>query len=280
MFRIRALLLILIITLLATACSEEIDLTLQKDQKWEFETEVSINFSLLPELEFNVLRWLGVGVDIGDVLKVALEVGFDQVINYYQSQGMQASWKKPLNLFGDEDIYQISVAGQDWDRLARLTEFDPALFGQAQGMAAPIRLSIISVTDIGNDQVRFFWELPKIPKEVRYLSPLTFRLHGREIIACNGCIIDGGTATWRDPHGVIEAVLVPASPFPQWATIGLITLGTGLGAGLLIWLIKSLAGRRQSPYGSRYSNRGGRTGTHRTGTRYRSRRTRSRYRRR
>ncbi len=275
MIRIRALPFILIIALLLSACSQEIDLTLQTDQKWEFETEISLNLGLLPEFDFNIVKWFGIGVDTGEVMKVALEIGFDQMINYYQMQGLEASWKKPLSVFSEDDTYRIAIEGQGWDQLARLTEFDPALFGQAQGMAAPIHLSTISVTDIGNDQMHFLYELPEDPWGLRNLSPMTYRLHGSKIIDCNGCSISGGTATWVSPYGAIEAVLIPASPMPQFVTIGLITSGAGGGGAIMVWVIKLLSSRRQPTYRPRTTSRRGTSGT-----KYQSRRTRRYHRRR
>jgi hypothetical protein len=273
MKKIRGSLLIIIIAILVSGCSQEIDLTLDHDQRWEFETQLSLNLGMMPELEFDIFAGFGLGFDTAEVMKATLDIGFDQLASYFQIQGLQASWKNPPRWFTDEETYRFSVQGQGWQNLSKLTKVDPSVFGQAQGMVANIPHSLISVTDTGGGQVRFFFALPEDPLGLRSLSRVTYRLHGRKIISCNGCTIRGGTAVWVSPYGPLEAELIPGSRVSsQIATIGLITLGAGGLALAGVWVFKVLANRRQPTYGQHRLPRG-RQRTGRSSRRYTRRRS-------
>ena len=190
------------------------------------------------------------------MLDATLELGFDQLTTYYKTQGLEASWHKPFRLSADEDTYRISIKGQGWDNLSRLTEFDPALFGQTQDVAANIPQVDISVIGLGGNKVKFIYDIPEDISGMGGLFMVTFRLHGSEIISCVGCSIKGGTATWVNPSDSIEAVLIPGSSMPQFTKIGLSVLGISFGVGVVILFVKLFSTRNQRPtYSRSRSNR-------------------------
>lgn len=238
--------------LFLTACSQETDLTLRGDERWELVSVTSINTELIPDVGA-VVEGLEVNIDTGEVSTTVLEATMDQLVAYYESEGIEVSWQERPGNKRNETAYELRLRGQGWEALSRLTTPPESALGALEQAGLENWPYGISVTETDEGQLRFEMNLPQGTSDLGLLFPTTFRLHGGKIVSANTPRIQGGVATWGNPQGTLEAVLTPASFLSAgnsaWPWIVLAVVVVAGAAALAVILMGQRSGRRTGPAG-------------------------------
>ncbi len=234
--RNHSLFLIIVLSLLLAACSQETDLTLQTNERWELKTTISLNLGVMPDVGGDIVG-IGLSFDTGEISALAVETTLDQMVIYCENQGLQASWASGRGQRGSETAYKVTIKGQGWNQLSRLATPDPAMMSQLGTTGSENWPYALTVSDIGDGQLRFVMIVPQDTTGMSALMPVTFRLHGGKIISSNSRRVSGGVATWNGTQGTLEAVLTPASPVSPAVVVGLGIAGAGLVGGIVYVLI-------------------------------------------
>lgn len=244
--------IIVIFALFLTACSQETDLFLRDQENWELITRLSLNLKALPDIGGDI-EGINLNLNTGEIGKSGLAITLDQVVTYCQARGMESSWKTGRGKQRGETAYTLRIKGQGWNQLSSLSKPDLSLLNQ---LSPDLDISEswpfgISVTDLGNGQLKFDMDTVEDTSGLGFVFPVTFRLHGEKIISSNTAMVKGGEATWVNPSEKMEAVLTPASGFDVSIspTTGIVILAVILfiGLGFLAYLLLSRRPTRYSP---------------------------------
>jgi hypothetical protein len=241
---------LLALILLLGACSSETSIELYEDEQWVVENVSDIDMSLMPEISVggDILPGMGldVGVDTGNWVGALMGGSLEELVPYYQDQGIAFSWsKRPGG--GSTKVYTLRWEGQSWDDLC-----DVVLTG-----------SDASVVNIGNNQVRFQMGMPVDELGMMSLVDTTVHLRAGEIVQSNAPESRSGLVTWHNPQGSMTATVTLARKFrmdvPLLAIAGGV-LGVGALAGGIWWIRASSPspykrGRSARPYNARASRR-------------------------
>jgi len=201
---------LLFLSLLLTGCSQETDLFLRGQEKWELNSVSSLNLEMLPSIGGEI-EGFSLNINTGEFSASALELTFGQVVSYFEARGMDAAWQKGRGETNDETAYNLNVSGQGWHLLSQLASPDPAILGMLEEAGAQTWPYGMSVTEMENGQLHFTMDIPEGAAGLGIVFPVTFRLHGGEVISSNADFVEGGVATWLNPQGRIEAVVTPAT---------------------------------------------------------------------
>jgi hypothetical protein len=233
--------LLVCVIILLSACSGRTDLTLYPEERWVVSSTCSFDRRLVPELAFGlqVSRLIGLNVGLGtrDWGLAALESGLDALVAHYRANGVDASWAKRSLPWGPVR-YTLTARGEGWDKLQQIA---PAVFD-------------VDVSDAAGDAVRLSLRSSTMEGGFGGTVPLTFRLHGRQIVSSNADEAMGGTATWHRLTGPIEAVVIPASEqnvvVPLLVGTGVLLVAGATGAGTFLY-----CRRRAKPGGTQRPQR-------------------------
>jgi hypothetical protein len=223
---------------LLTACSSETTVTLYEDEEWVVENVSRLNMSLLPEIGVGGdivpgLMGLEISVDAGAWSETMLDVSLNQLVGYYHSQGVEASWEsRPAG--GGETAYTVRLEGTGWNRLCTV-----ALTG-----------THASVVNMGNNQVRFSMDMPVDELGLGYLMDNTIHLHGQQIVQSNAQQVRGGRATWSNPQGTLVATVALSRRFNlgnPWVVGGVIVAGVAVVVTVTLLAVRPSLSRGRGP---------------------------------
>lgn len=241
-------LLATLVLLLLTACSSETTVTFYEQEEWEVENVSQVNLSSLPEVGVGgeLIPELGLGLDIAvdtsALGEETLKTTLNQLMGYYRSHGIDASWDSRSALGGDT-VYTIQLAGTGLDTL-RTVVFT--------GTQATVR-------QMPNDRVEF--SLP-LPEELGLGSMLfmdfTFHVKGAEIVRSNAREVSRGEATWQGSllTSSLNATVVPkkrlgaAFDGPTLVIVGiavLFVLSIGGAIGVVLLRRRAVPSRARRP---------------------------------
>ncbi|MBK6647473.1 MAG: zinc ribbon domain-containing protein [Anaerolineales bacterium] len=214
----KRLIILTLLSLIMTGCREETDLYFYTDQSWKVETALTVDEAIM-DLAMGV-GGAAVGSEFGVPIPGSLlesenwiGLSLDYIVAEYKNQGLEAKWRKSTN------TYTLTVEGERYSNMP----------GASLGA---IILEPLSGTE---DQYHFRMETPDMGDlndlalpGLRYDRVIT--LHAGRIIQSNAYEVNGGTAIWRNPSGEVDAVFVPASPFPAGLVFTILCLGSMIGA--------------------------------------------------
>ncbi len=214
----KRLIILALLSLILTGCREETDLYFYTDQRWKVETALTVDEAIM-DLAMGVggaVVGSEFGVPIPDSLLESenwVSLSLDYIVAEYKNQGLEAKWRKSSN------TYTLTVEGERYSNMP----------GASLGA---IILEPVSGTE---DQYYFRMETPDMGDlndlalpGLRYDRVIT--LHTGRIIQSNADEVNGSTAIWRNPSGVVDAVFVPASPFPVGFAFTVLCFGSMIGA--------------------------------------------------
>lgn len=243
------LLALLLLSFILAACSQETDLFLRSQERWELKSVSSLNLAMLPSIGGEI-EGFNLNFDTGELSTTALEFTYGQLVSYFEGRGMEASWQKTAGKAKDETAYRFNVSGQGWHLLSQLASPDPALLKLLEGPGAQVWPFGMAVVEMDNGQLQFTMDIPEGTAALGAVFPVTFRLHGGEVISSNANFVEGGVATWLNPQGRVESVVTPATFLSAGATIVLIILGILIVGGVLVFVVVS-SSRPSSRLGQR-----------------------------
>ncbi len=241
--RIR-LLLFLLAAWLLVGCWQENEITLYKDEQWQFESSFTYNPDEIPEIGASVPLLEGVSLDASSSLMNSglTDMVFNEAMSVYQQYGYDASWEKSEALQGDI-TYTVLVDGAGWNSLADF-------MGGVGPNAFDLPTASVNVVELGDGSLHFTANMPPdmLGGFGAMLIPTTMQVRGGRIISSNADETRGGTAIWHNPTGYVEATLTPASTINgvvigAMALIAVIVIG---GGGYLL-LQMGGGGRRRPP---------------------------------
>jgi len=196
-------LLLVVLTLVLTACEGDVDVTVDfyRGENWHAVTVLSVPTEALA---------LAGGAG-------AIERELDELVAAAAADGVRASWEKTEaegNL-----VYTIEMQGKGLDTLSR-TVFD----GEAE---------IYVDESTGQRLVHF----SQYVSSGWGFSTQTITLRGGEIIAGNGRLVDDHTITWENPSGRIEATLTERSRLGLGGVLGIVA-GIVVVTGLILGAVR------------------------------------------
>ena len=198
---------------------------------------MTINFGLMPSIGAGLFEGFGISFDTGDLGQAAFELMLDNMVRQLAIQGMDASWKMRRNLFRSGSTYEIIVQGQGWQRLSNLTDVNQALNNVTEVDTPPISSTYkIVVTETNDGNIHFSMSIPEDMVGFYYVFSYEYNLHGGKILSSNADKVSGGTATWINPAGHLQATLTAKSAA---STLGRVLTGTIVigGVGSIIFII-------------------------------------------
>lgn len=228
-----------LLSLLLTGCREETDLYFYTNHSWKVETALTVDKAIM-DLAMGVggaVVGSELGVPIPDSLLESenwIELSLDFIVTEYQNQGLNARWRKNSN------TYTLTVKGDGYSNVPGVS-MGAIIFEPVSG---------------AKDQYHFRMESPEMGElddldliGLRYDRVVT--LHAGKIIQSNADEVRGSTAIWRNP-GVVDAVFVPANPFPVQLVFTFLCLGSMI-ATIALGLRKFSGGVRCPNCGKRAS---------------------------
>jgi len=201
-----ALMLLMTAGSFLSACSQETDIWLYKDEQWKITVAASFDPDAMPTigLSADIVPGFSIGTDVSTYNEAWVDAAMEQLTAQYESMGVDARWRKSRR--GKDVVYTVEIKGQGWNRLSQVAIGEPSQQGQSTQAS-------LSVTNLGSDQLRFLLSVPVDSSGLGMMVPQTYRLHGSKIISTNAPKRQGSTAIWRVPQGPMEAVITPASEF-------------------------------------------------------------------
>jgi len=236
---------LLLILFLLAACNQQNDLTLKRDEKWELKSEITLNFGLLPSIGTNIMEGLSMRLNLSEYGKASIEFLFENMVNYAESQGYKATWRKKRAPHGDQ-TYIFIIKGQGWGNLSNLSQLNEQTIEKVSSdIPFPMETSQINVITLEDGNLHFSMTIPQSISDLYILAPFTFNLHGGKIISSNADLVKGGTAIWKNPTNTIEAILTPKHTSPAILIIFIIFF-----VGLIIAILKIIRNKKTRNYDS------------------------------
>ncbi|MBI5823894.1 MAG: hypothetical protein HZB18_07705 [Chloroflexi bacterium] len=213
----KRLIILALLSLILTGCREETDLYFYTDQSWKLETALTVDEAIM-DLAMGVggaVVGSELGVPIPDSLLESenwIGLSLDYIVAEYRNQGLVAKWRRSSN------TYKLTVEGEGYSNMPGVS-LGAILLEPVAGTEDQyhFRMETSDMGDLNN------FALPGL----RYDRVITLRV-GR-IIQSNADEVNGSTAVWRNKD-VVDAVFVPASPFPAGLIFTLLCVGSMIGA--------------------------------------------------
>ena len=67
------IIILILLGMLLAACSQETDLTLRKNERWEWKNQFTFNFDLLPDIGGDIIEGIGLSFSTGALVKRVLK---------------------------------------------------------------------------------------------------------------------------------------------------------------------------------------------------------------
>ncbi len=232
-----------ILSLWLTACSEKVDLYFEADQRWRADMSLTVDEAIMDLLM--QLGGAGLAEEFGlpDLPSSALEsetwigLSLDTLTREWQNMGMDSRWHKAGN------TYFVFLGGEGYHQL------QSALF------------EAITLTQISDSpetwQLTGNFGIPDDDLAILTSGLLDYEnivsIHIGEILDCNACEIEGGTATWCNP-GSIVITFTPRRSFNFPWQILLAVLGVLIVIALIVFTASRSTGVRCPECGRRVRN--------------------------
>jgi hypothetical protein len=236
--------------LLLTACSNNTELALLTDHKWELKESTSFDPRMIPSIGTSIQIVEGVSVDVNasDTVEPLSRMSMDMLVQQLRTQGYDARWSNHKHSDGEVE-YEVVIAGQGYDRLAQVSSL--ASSGNGQGVSQG---SQMQVTDNGNGTLLVVLNYPQGTGMFGTLANNTAKVRGGKIVASNATRVEGNTAIWDNPSGRLEATVTPlASLFnlPSGVLVagGIVLAVLVVGGGAFVLVRNGVSRQRMSSAG-------------------------------
>lgn len=217
-----------------TGCGMDQDVWVYADDSWKIKQVFEYNPSLIPDLSFGS-EGVGIKIPVGGWTDEFIKLAYNQLIQVYQQNGVEASLKRTRTLDGVS--YLINLSGNGLPLLQNI-----GLAGDMSSLLSPIA----SMYQINLAELQQMPEIQQIQQMrnvtldrvdentlrlvIQQTQPafgLTFKLHAKSILSANAASVTGGVAEWKDPM-VIDVTFQPLPLFNPAPII----IGGGILAGL------------------------------------------------
>lgn len=220
-----------ILSLWLTACSENSDLYFETDQRWRADMSLTVDEAILDLLM--QLGGAGLSEEFGlpDLPSSAFEsetwigLSLDMLTREWQNMGMDARWNKAGN------TYAIFLKGEGY------TQLQSALFEAVtltQVSDSPETWQLMGSFGIPDDDLAILTS-----GLLDYEN--TISIHAGQILDCNACEINEGTATWRNP-GTLQVTFTPRRPFNFPWQVLLAILGLLVVIAVIVFIASRASG--------------------------------------
>lgn len=222
--------IILLFSIVLTACSQDIDMFIYSDETWQVESRLELEPSAMNivtriiDKDF-IESVLPIEIEtLEDVTSVTGLVEFllDELMSSYREKGIDGGWNKK-NARGTKVAYELKLEGQSLSQFEKLLPED-----------------MITLSSQGEDQYHLHMPLGKVNTFSQLAYKQTITLHAGNIISSNDSKQKGKTATWQNPSEV-EVVFQPKSQISSlwwW-------LGGAFFIVLLVVIIRSKSGSKR-----------------------------------
>jgi hypothetical protein len=227
----KAVFILVVLSLLLSACSQKVDLYFESDQRWRAELALTVDQAVLDTIMQFGGMGLTEGLDLPELPSSILEsdtwigMALDMLVREWENDGIQSHWTQAGN------TYTIFLNGEGYAQL------QSALFDA---------ITVVKVDDSPETyQFTYSFGVPDEDLAVLATGLLEYEnivsVHAGHILDCNGCEISGGVATWRNP-GTVQVTFTPSPSFSFPWQILLVILGLLVVIAIVVFAVSRASG--------------------------------------
>lgn len=189
---------VLLLAVVLTGCGTmEAEVIFYQEEEWKYDAQLAVYKEWFEE------------EDEGEMVESYMSEMRTEIRN--RAPGVEMDLERG-RVVGDQVIYRLKIKGKGWDNLENVS--DVAITQKGEEIRVKYPMSYMSDFEV---------------------SSIT--LQGSKIISSNADVVENGKATWRDPSGTLEAVLIPRQRV-GWAPAAFGLVITAMGVFMLVSLYR------------------------------------------